>query len=76
MAVEHLTDLETRVLGVLEQRSGLDVEQIASAGRLQADAAIQALQGLSSRRLIIAETGKFGPTYQLNRTHIQQLIAA
>lgn len=75
--MDQLTDFETRVLAVLEQRSGLDVEQIASAGRLPIEATTRALEGLLRRELIVKDVGKFGPTYQLDRPNvIRRLIAA
>ncbi|MGB7588291.1 MAG: hypothetical protein WBM00_06245 [Solirubrobacterales bacterium] len=76
MAVEKLTDFETRVLGVLGRRSGLDLEQLASAGRLPITATAQALEGLLKNDLAIAESGRFGPTFKLNRRNVQKLIAA
>jgi hypothetical protein len=75
--VDELTDFETRVLGVLEQRSGLDVEQVASAARLPVGSTTRALEGLARCELITEVTGKFGSTYQLDRSNvIKKLIAA
>ena len=63
-------------MGVLEQRPGLDIEQVASAGRLSIDRATQAVDGLMQKELVCAEGTQHGLTFQLNRRNVQALLVA
>lgn len=74
--MDALSDLESRVLGILEQRPGLDIEQVASAGRLPIGTATQAVESLTQKELIRAENARHGRTFQLNRPNVQALLVA
>lgn len=74
--MDALSDLESRVLGVLEQRPGLDIEQVASAGRLPIARATQAVDSLMQKELVRAEDARHGRTFQLNRRNVQALLVA
>lgn len=73
--MSDLSDVEERVLSVLEQRSQLDLEQVASASRLHPDITQRTLDALVDRQLVSKSPGKFGPLYQLNRRNIAKLTA-
>lgn len=74
--MDALSDLETRVLGVLEQRPGLEIEQVASAARLPIRAATQAVDGLIQKELLLEDQGRYGRTFQLNRPNVRALLVA
>lgn len=74
--VTELTDTEQRVLGVLDDRSRLDLEQIAGNGRLSLRAAHEAVGSLVRADLVVPIDGQFGPVYEINRQTAGEVIAS
>jgi hypothetical protein len=74
--MSDLSDFEERVLGVLDSRTQLELEQVAGAARLSARAAGLALRGLQDRELVTASKGRYGELYALNRRAAQERTAA
>lgn len=74
--MHDLSDHEERVLGILTERSRLELEQIASAARLSPTATTSALDGLIERDLVTVMSGRYAPLYELNRLTAQRQTAA
>jgi DNA-binding transcriptional ArsR family regulator len=72
-----LSPAEERVLGLLLDRSALDVEQIAGIGLLSIDTAVHALDSLLRAHLVTSRSrGDEMQIYELNRQVAKNLTAA